>query len=500
MSSAEPIVSAHEEEEGLRILLVRRTRLALLLMFFAGMGFTVLELVTAPTLGPHTVVKLFGLATILLGLQLSRLPWIERHALGYSILVIGVGYSLTVLSGMLSPSREYATSALVIVAASFMVATVFPWGAGPQAVSVLIAVVTLLAGVLVADGNLGILWDDPGAAVVLALMASIVLAREARLTRRQLRTQNRQRQAAEAEIRAFNSTLEERVRERTIALAESNRRLEEESDRARRRQEELARVQRVHLVGQMAAALAHEIHQPLGAIANYAAGAAHRLRSGKYEPAEIGDVLLKISQEAVRGGEILRELRRLTNRHATAMELVDVGAVARDAARVVEHLARSLSVQVDVAIPAGARIIGDPVQLEQVLINLLVNAVEAAASAAAPARRVEVSATAAGKEIIVRVRDTGPGIDPADAAKLFSPFYSTKPDGLGMGLAISRAIAEAHGGSLVALPERRRGAELLLSLPSAAPLEAPPAARGDDAREHEARSPAAAGRSGPSVA
>jgi C4-dicarboxylate-specific signal transduction histidine kinase len=202
----------------------------------------------------------------------------------------------------------------------------------------------------------------------------------------------------------------------------------------------------------------------------------------------------------VRGGEILRELRRFTNRHATAMELVDIGAVARDAARVVEHLARGLSVHVDVAIPVEARIIGEPVQIEQVLVNLLVNAVEAAATAAAPARRVEISATAAGKEIIVRVRDTGPGIDPADAAKLFSPFFSTKPDGLGMGLAISRAIAEAHGGSLVALPDRRRGAELLLSLPAAAPLERPPAAGEDDLREQQARSRLAAGRSGPSVA
>ncbi len=454
------------DDAGLRRFLLRRTKIVLLLMFVAACGFIGLELATAPVLGPHTLVKLCGLATISLGLLVVRHPLALDYAVPLSILVVGVGYAGTVLSGALSPSQEYATSAIVLITASLAVGTVLPWGAGAQLVSVLIAVICLVAGVLAADGNLDIVWDDAGAAVVLALGSSVVLAREVRHTRREAAANDRQRRAAEGEIRAFNATLERRVFERTVALAEANRRLEEESDRARNRQDELAHVQRLHLVNEMAATMAHEFHQPLGAVANYAAGGAHRLRSGNFTPAEILAVLEKIAAEAVRAGDILRNVRRMASRKGHTMELVDVASAMIDAARMLESLARRHGVELRVELPPGARVIGDRSQLDQVFVNLLLNAIEATEQAPEGTRRVDVTATVTGTELRIRVKDTGPGIDDDAIEKLFTPFFTTKANGIGMGLAISRNITESHGGSLIALPHRSPGAEFLLSLPA----------------------------------
>lgn len=441
-------------------------------MFLAGAGFTLLELATAPALGPHTVVKAFGLTTIAVALVTLRSKWAEENIRPFSVAIISVGYVGTALSGILSPSGEYATSAIVFISASLVSATILPWGPWAQSVTVLIAAASLAANVWFADGSLAIMLTDPGAAVCLALASSVAIAHEVRHARQESARQYEMRCHAEETVRALNADLERRVLTRTAELALVNQRLQDESEqrrqteeRLRRRQDELAHVQRLYLVNEMAAAVAHEIHQPLGAIANYAQAGAHRLRRGEVDPPELLRICDRIAAESLRAGGILRGLRRLASQGGTSMEIVDLNGVIAEAAAMLELQARRHHVEVEINPSTGdAPVVGDRTQLEQAVVNLLLNAIDAASESPDDRRRVALSAQVDGEQVQVSVRDTGPGI-PADAvAKLFTPFFTTKPNGLGMGLAISRTIAEAHGGSL-ASARPSRGAEFRIVLP-----------------------------------
>ncbi|MDX2168334.1 MAG: ATP-binding protein [Deltaproteobacteria bacterium] len=233
-------------------------------------------------------------------------------------------------------------------------------------------------------------------------------------------------------------------------------------DNARQHQAELAHVLRVGTMGEMAAGLAHEINQPLGAIANYARGAVRRVRDGGLAAPGLLPILEEIAGEAMRAGEIIRRLRELIRKAGPQQTPVDVNELARNSVRLVQGEARQHGVDVqlelDGAVPCVA---ADATQIEQVLLNLLRNGIEAAGSAGE--RRVRVCTAAAAGAVAVDVRDSGAGLPPAD---VFAPFFTTKPHGLGMGLSISRSIVEAHGGRLEALPGGP-GATFRVTLPIA---------------------------------
>lgn len=237
-------------------------------------------------------------------------------------------------------------------------------------------------------------------------------------------------------------------------------------ERARQRQAELAHVLRLGTMGEMAAGLAHEINQPLSVVANYAQGVLQRLQQGQVDPGTLRPVLAEIAREALRAGEIIHRLRALVDKKAPNQQRVDLNAVVRDALRMMDGEAHQFGVTIEQDLaPDLPPVSCDSIQIEQVLLNLVHNAVEALQAMPAGKRRVRVRTEARPGTVQVSVCDTGPGI-PEPPADPFVPFFSTKPTGLGMGLSISRSIAEAHGGELAAARNPDRGSTLTLTLPA----------------------------------
>jgi two-component system, LuxR family, sensor kinase FixL len=239
----------------------------------------------------------------------------------------------------------------------------------------------------------------------------------------------------------------------------------------RRHQDDLARVLRVHTVDEMTAAVAHEINQPLCAITNYAQGAVQRLRAGEVPAAALLEAFERIAAEGLRAGQILRGIRDLIRRDSGEETAVDVRALAGEAVRVLEPEARLHGVTVRLedgeALPP---VHGNAIQIEQVLLNLMLNGVQAASTDDCLSREVVVATTCSGDTVEVAVRDSGRGIAADVADNLFSPFVTTKARGLGLGLTISRSIVENHGGRLWAASADSAGATFRFSLPLAGTL------------------------------
>jgi len=234
-----------------------------------------------------------------------------------------------------------------------------------------------------------------------------------------------------------------------------------------RQQIELAHVLRLQTVEGVAAELAHEINQPLGAIANFATGMIARLRQGA-EPSTLVDGAEQIAKQALRAAEVLRRLRDFTRKGAPRRDLMDLNALVRDAVSLIEPDIRRHEVDVRFRLAAPPpSVLVDGVQIVQVILNLAVNGIEAMAATGRPGGclTIETRTTPAQAEVVVS--DTGTGVSEDAQARLFEPFFTTKQGGLGMGLSIARAIVEAVGGRLTVEPAGRAGATFLVTLPLA---------------------------------
>jgi two-component system, LuxR family, sensor kinase FixL len=246
----------------------------------------------------------------------------------------------------------------------------------------------------------------------------------------------------------------------------SDRKRAEEA--ARQHQAELTHVLRLGTMGEMAAGLAHEINQPLAAIVNYAQGCGRRLRLSSDDVDAVLPVIDTIAAEGLRAGEIIRRLRSLVRKETPRQDWFDLAEVAADALHLVETDAYEHGVNVRVETTPGLpRLLGDPIQIEQVVLNLLRNALDAMAEVGGR-RELHVGiARVDGDAVELAVRDTGQGLTPAVVEHVFEPFFSTKPGGLGMGLSISRSIVEAHQGRLSATANADGGATFRVRLPVA---------------------------------
>jgi C4-dicarboxylate-specific signal transduction histidine kinase len=229
----------------------------------------------------------------------------------------------------------------------------------------------------------------------------------------------------------------------------------------RQREADLVRMSRLAVAGELATVLAHELNQPLAAVCLQADVAAH-LASGVDSP-ELKSALGEVTEQARRAAEIVRTIRRTVRRSEPERVLVDLNDAVRVVARLLDWKARRTGVSVHLRL-ADAPLVtyGDRVQIEQVIFNLLQNAIEAIVAREAGPRTVEIATMIGGDVAFVRVRDTGVGL--TDTERVFEQFYTTKPDGMGLGLAIGRAAAESHSGRLWA---RRLtdGAEFTFELP-----------------------------------
>jgi two-component system, LuxR family, sensor kinase FixL len=213
---------------------------------------------------------------------------------------------------------------------------------------------------------------------------------------------------------------------------------------------ELARVGRVAVMGELAASLAHEVNNPVGAIVANASAGQRLVAAGKIGTEELTELLADIVADGRRAGEVIQGIRNMVRKGEARRSLIPIGDTIRELLRIVhtEAIGREVKVTAKVGPDAG-QVWGDPVQILQVLLNLALNAVEAMSAARPDARRLFIRAGRDGNgDILVSVRDSGPGFPSGMAEQLFEPFFSTKSDGTGMGLAISRSIIDAHGGTL----------------------------------------------------
>ena len=284
------------------------------------------------------------------------------------------------------------------------------------------------------------------------------------------------RAQAEESLRRARDELADRVRARTADLEDANVRLRDEmrerqsaEQRARERLSDLAHVGRVSTMGEMATGLAHELNQPLGSIVSYAEGSLRLLEGGQADPGRLHQAISEISEQAGRAGQIIRRLREFVANGRPRREPCDVGAMAEEVIDLLAMDIRQEQIELRTELPEGlSPVLADRIQIQQVLLNLMHNAVDAMSAGPPDGRMLSVSArfgNAPGR-LEIAISDTGPGCPQGQIDRLFEPFYSTKESGIGMGLAISRSIVQAHGGRLWAEAAGTHGLTFRFTLPT----------------------------------
>jgi PAS domain S-box-containing protein len=230
---------------------------------------------------------------------------------------------------------------------------------------------------------------------------------------------------------------------------------------------DLERMGRLTTMGELTASIAHEINQPLAAVVTQSEAALRFLDRDEPDLDEVQDALSAIRQDGTRASEVIRSLRALAKKSEPQLTKLDVDDVIRKVLVVARGELLRHDVVLRTQLAAEDRpVIGDRVQLQQVLLNLIMNGVDAMKEVTERARELTVSSMLAEPgSVLVAVEDTGTGLDPAVAERVFQPFFTTKPDGLGMGLSICRSIIEAHGGRLWVSPHAPHGADVRFTVP-----------------------------------
>jgi signal transduction histidine kinase len=239
---------------------------------------------------------------------------------------------------------------------------------------------------------------------------------------------------------------------------------------AQRLRQDLAHIGRVSAMGELTASLAHELNQPLTAILSNAQAGQRLLAADVVDHAELREILNDIVTDDKRAGEVIRRLRALMKKGDLEYASLDLNGVVRDVARLVRNdaILRNVSMSLELA-PGLPRVRGDRVQLQQVVLNLVLNGLEAMQEPGASERSLAIRTARVGEaEVVVAVQDSGAGIDDTNADRIFQPLYTTKAEGLGMGLAIARNIVDAHHGRLEAANNPESGATFRFTLPLSA--------------------------------
>jgi C4-dicarboxylate-specific signal transduction histidine kinase len=252
-----------------------------------------------------------------------------------------------------------------------------------------------------------------------------------------------------------------------LSIARDITELKASEEKLRQTEAELARVARLTMIGELIAAIAHEMNQPLAAVMTNANAVSRWLTAVPPNLDEVRKAVRRIVRDGHRAGAVIKRIRGFVKKGELSREPLNLNELIQETVALMqlELTRKQVSLQTVLASELP-RIPGDRVQLQQVLLNLVVNALDSMSAVTGRPRCLRICTDCPEPETVqVAVQDTGTGITPQETEKLFEPFYTTKPDGMGMGLAISRSIVEAHGGRLWATPNDGCGATFQLTLP-----------------------------------
>jgi len=238
---------------------------------------------------------------------------------------------------------------------------------------------------------------------------------------------------------------------------------------AQQQRQNLAHAARVLAVGELAGSLAHELNQPLGAMVTNAQAAQRLIGQPTADLGELREILSDIVRDGKRGADVIRGVRGLLRRADSDQTAVDMNTLVRDVAELLrsDAILKGISVRFEMS-PESLPVLGERVQLQQVILNLFMNAYEAMSDAPDGPRELVVRTRSGSASVEVFVSDTGPGLSDGTVERMFEPFFTTKPEGLGLGLSISRTIVRAHGGEIRAVRHAGRGSTLSVTLPTPA--------------------------------
>jgi C4-dicarboxylate-specific signal transduction histidine kinase len=230
---------------------------------------------------------------------------------------------------------------------------------------------------------------------------------------------------------------------------------------------ELAHINRVSMMGELAASIAHEVNQPLAGIVSNGSACLRWLARESPDVGEVRDAISDIVRDGKRAGEVIARIRALTKRTAPPREKLDLNQTVQEVLALTGDQARRKRVLIYTRFASDVSpVSADRIQLQQVILNLVMNAMEAMSSVDDRARELVISTCNVDMDHVqVSVQDSGPGLDPNAASRIFEPFYTTKATGMGMGLSISRSILQNHRGRLWATPNNGPGASFHFSLP-----------------------------------
>lgn len=258
------------------------------------------------------------------------------------------------------------------------------------------------------------------------------------------------------------------VIERSLQEANINRERKKAEEGLRCYQLELAHRDRISLMGEMASTLAHELNQPLTAITTYTQVCIDKLRSNKFSVEEITHLLTQVASFAKHEGDIIHNIKNFIRKGESASQLLDIKQVINETLNFIQCLlVEQPHIQIDLSMHEELPLIVlDKIKIQQVILNLVRNSIEAMQEAKTKTPKIVIhAATVEHKHIVVTVSDNGPGFSEHKLPQLFEPYFTTKPTGTGMGLAICRSFIEAHGGSLTANLTPNNGAQFRFTLP-----------------------------------